>query len=102
MSGRCRCAHLMFTVLAVLLALQAPRAVRAGSEERFGEMPWVYGASHIAIIHTKLGVRTLEVDMGTGKPALRGDMCVLTSRGNVRVLVQSVTVDDWCGGTDSR
>ena len=98
MSGRC--AQPTFTMLAVLLALQAPRAVRLGTVESFGEMPWIYGASHIAVIHTKLGVRTLEVDMGTGKPALRGDMCVLwTQRGGLGdgVLVESLTLEGCVG-----
>ena len=69
MSGFCN--RLALTAL----AMQA-RGVWAGVDEDQAAMSWVYGASHIAIIHTKLGVRTLEVEMGVGKPALRGDMCV--------------------------
>jgi hypothetical protein len=60
--------------------LSVASVAHAGFKENLDEMSWVYNSTHIAMTATKAGVKLLEVDMGNGEPAARGDLYVLSCK----------------------
>mmetsp|Transcript_34584 Transcript_34584/g.58082 ORF Transcript_34584/g.58082 Transcript_34584/m.58082 type:complete len:342 (+) Transcript_34584:153-1178(+) len=60
--------------------LSVASVAHAGFEENLDEMSWVYNSTHIAMTATKAGVKLLEVEMGNGEPAARGDLVKVVTK----------------------
>eukprot|EP00959_Pyramimonas_sp_CCMP1952_P260551 5448202-Pyramimonas_sp.AAC.1 len=43
-------------------------------------MSWIYNTAHINMYLSKLGVKILDVEMGEGEKAIKGDLCVPSLR----------------------
>eukprot|EP00976_Prorocentrum_cordatum_P104081 1193730-Prorocentrum_minimum.AAC.3 len=64
----------------LIIASTSVEPAYGGKEENLDEMSWIYNTAHINMYLSKLGVKILDVEMGEGEKAIKGDLCVPSLR----------------------